>query len=162
MAAWAKDHGPSYRSFYQHRDRDESTLLETQMKLAEAARIAWKPVGDSSLPGSRLRAYLPAHRLREAGWQTEIFENPKADSYGLVVFQKRYQRGTIALASRLKRGELNSYSTFATTTFITATTRRKPGAGEPSSRRDCLDGRCVSVYVRDFEIDHQPTSCGYR
>ena len=67
------------------------------------ARIAWKPAGDSSLPGSRLRAYLPVQHLRHAGWKTEIFDERRADSYDLIIFQKIYQRETIQLADRLKQ-----------------------------------------------------------
>ena len=67
------------------------------------ARIAWKPAGDSSLPGSRLRAYLPVQHMRAAGWTTEIFDERAADAYDLVIFQKIYQPDTIALAQRLKR-----------------------------------------------------------
>ena len=68
-----------------------------------SARIAWKPAGDSSLPGSRLRAYLPVQHLREAGWNTEIFDERNADTYDLVIFQKIYQRDTIAFAQRLRQ-----------------------------------------------------------
>jgi hypothetical protein len=67
------------------------------------ASIAWKPAGDRSLPGSRLRAYLPAEHMRQAGWRTEVFDEGRADSYDLVIFQKIYQRDTIELARRLKQ-----------------------------------------------------------
>ena len=73
------------------------------MKSIPTARIAWKPLGDEKMPGSRLRAYLPARHLREAGWNTEIFDDRKAETYDLVIFQKIYQRDTIALAERLKK-----------------------------------------------------------
>ena len=66
------------------------------------ARIAWKPAGEISLPGSRLRAFLPIQRMREAGWNTQLFDESQADTYDLVIFQKIYQRETIALAQRLR------------------------------------------------------------
>ena len=41
--------------------------------------------------------------MRQAGWRTEVFNEERADSYDLVVFQKVYQRDTIELARRLKQ-----------------------------------------------------------
>ncbi len=72
------------------------------MTAAATARIAWMPAGDRSLPGSRLRAYIPADSLRSVGWNTAIVDPRRAEHWDIVVFQKIYQRDTIALARSLK------------------------------------------------------------
>ena len=75
--------------------------MAAEVNVVAGVRIAWKPAGGSFLPGSRLRAYLPAEHLREAGWQAGIFDPRVQDSYDVVIFQKIYDREALALARRL-------------------------------------------------------------
>ena len=66
-------------------------------------RIGWIPTSaDARIASARLRCTLPSIYLREAGWRSEFFDESRADSYDVVVFQKAYDEGRLELAERLR------------------------------------------------------------
>jgi hypothetical protein len=67
-------------------------------------RIGWIPTSqDSRIASARLRCALPSLYLRKAGWRSEVFEESRAGSYDVVVFQKVYDKDRLALAERLRQ-----------------------------------------------------------
>jgi hypothetical protein len=68
-----------------------------------APRIGWIPSSrDMRVASARLRCALPCRYLRDAGWEAELFDERRAGSYDLVVFQKIYDRRRLELASTLR------------------------------------------------------------
>ena len=64
--------------------------------------IAWKTQGNPNIASARYRALLPCRYLRQAGWACEMYDDARAERYGLVVFQKVYDDDALALVRSLK------------------------------------------------------------
>lgn len=64
--------------------------------------LAIKPIGNSNVASSRLRAFLPVEHLRKAGVDIEIYKPENQSKYNAIIFQKAYTESDIEIATRSK------------------------------------------------------------